>query len=92
MENTNDELEMEEVQVQQYCEELMNQIRGTEKEEVQLVINAPKMSALIYRPYVSHILTHLLKNAAEYTPAEGKITIEFKKRGQHKIEFHVSDT
>ena len=63
-----------------------------EQSEVQLVVNAPKMSALVYRPYVSHILTHLLKNAAEYTPAEGKITIEFKKRGQHKIEFHVSDT
>ena len=92
LENSDAELEMEEVQVHQFCEELMNQIRGTEQNEVQLVVNAPKMSALVYRPYVSHILVHLLKNAAEYTPAEGKITIEFKKRGQHKIEFHVSDT
>ena len=92
LENSNEELEMEEVHLQQFCEELMNQIRGTEQSGVQLVVNAPKMSALIYRPYVSHILIHLLKNAAEYTPAEGKITIEFKKRGQHKIEFHVSDT
>ena len=92
LENSDAELEMEEVQVHQFCEELMDQIRGTEQNEVQLVVNAPKMSALVYRPYVSHILVHLLKNAAEYTPAEGKITIEFKKRGQHKIEFHVSDT
>ena len=92
LENSDAELEMEEVQVHQFCEELMDQIRGTEQNEVQLVVNAPKMSALVYRPYVSHILAHLLKNAAEYTPAEGKITIEFKKRGQHKIEFHVSDT
>ena len=92
LENSDAELEMEEVQVHQFCEELMDQIRGTEQSEVQLVVNAPKMSALVYRPYVSHILAHLLKNAAEYTPAEGKITIEFKKRGQHKIEFHVSDT
>lgn len=92
LENNDQELEMEEVQMQQFCEELMNQIRGTEKQEVQLVVNAPKMNAIIYKPYVSHILTHLLKNAAEYTPEEGKITIEFKKRGQHKIEFHVSDT
>ena len=92
LENTNEELEMEEVQMQQFCEELMDQIRGTEQKDVQLVVNAPKMSAQIYRPYVSHILTHLLKNAAEYTPAEGKVTIDFKKRGQHKIEFHVSDT
>ena len=92
LENSDTEMEMEEIQVQQFCEELMSQIRGMEQPEVQLVVNAPKMSALIYRPYVSHILTHLLKNAAEYTPKEGKITLEFKKRGQHKIEFHVSDT
>ena len=92
LENSNEALEKEDVQMQQFCEEMMNQIRGTEKPEVQLVVNAPKMNASIYRPYVSHILTHLLRNAAEYTPAEGKITIDFKKRGQHKIEFHVSDT
>ena len=92
LENSDGELEMEEVQVHQFCEELMGQIQNAVQKDVQLVVNAPKMSAMIYRPYVSHILTHLLKNAAEYTPAEGKITIEFKKRGQHKIEFHVSDT
>lgn len=92
LENSDAEQEMEEVQVHQFCEELMGQIQNAVQKDVQLVVNAPKMSAMIYRPYVSHILTHLLKNAAEYTPAEGKITIEFKKRGQHKIEFHVSDT
>ena len=92
LENSDGELEMEEVQVHQFCEEMMGQIQNAVQKDVQLVVNAPKMSAMIYRPYVSHILTHLLKNAAEYTPAEGKITIEFKKRGQHKIEFHVSDT
>ena len=92
LENSDNEMEMEEVQVHQFCEEQIDQISSTVQKDVQLVVNAPKMSAMIYRPYVSHILTHLLKNAAEYTPAEGKITIEFKKRGQHKIEFHVSDT
>ena len=92
LENSDAEHEMEEVQVHQFCEEMMGQIQNAVQKDVQLVVNAPKMSAMIYRPYVSHILTHLLKNAAEYTPAEGKITIEFKKRGQHKIEFHVSDT
>ena len=92
LENSDAEQEMEEVQVHQFCEEMTGQIQNAVQKDVQLVVNAPKMSAMIYRPYVSHILTHLLKNAAEYTPAEGKITIEFKKRGQHKIEFHVSDT
>lgn len=92
LENSDGEVEKEEIQVNQFCEEIMDTIRGSEQKDVQLIVNAPKLSALIYRPYVSHILTHLLKNAAEYTPAEGKITLEFKKRGQHKIEFHVSDT
>ena len=92
LENSNTEMEMEDVQLQQFCEDMMDQIRGKVQKDVQLVVNAPKMSARLYRPYVTHILSHLLSNAAEYTPAEGKITLDFKKRGQHKIEFHVSDT
>lgn len=92
LENSNTETEMEDVQLQQFCEDMMDQIRGKVQKDVQLVVNAPKMSARLYRPYVTHILSHLLSNAAEYTPAEGKITLDFKKRGQHKIEFHVSDT
>jgi signal transduction histidine kinase len=50
------------------------------------------MSALINREYVSHILLHLLNNAAEYTPEGGSITIDFKKRSQHTHQFIVSDT
>ena len=92
LENSDAELEMEEVQVHQFCEELMDQIRGTEQSEVQLVVNAPKMSALVYRPYVSHILTHLLKNAAEYTPAEGKITIEAVPRNPRSDKRRWSGT
>jgi signal transduction histidine kinase len=41
---------------------------------------------------VSHILLHLLTNAAEYTPENGKITLDYKKRGQHTHQFLVSDT
>ena len=39
-----------------------------------------------------HILQHLLENAAIYTPANGKITLEYKKRGAHTHQFIVSDT
>ena len=50
------------------------------------------MNATIHKEYVTHILQHLLKNAAEYTPADGKITLDFKKRGPHTYQFLVSDT
>ena len=45
-----------------------------------------------YKPYVSHILSHLLRNAAIYTPAEGTVTLEFKKRGAHSYQFLVANT
>ena len=51
-----------------------------------------KMSANFYKPYVSHILSHLLRNAAIYTPAEGTVTLEFKKRGAHSYQFLVANT
>ena len=31
-------------------------------------------------------------NAAEYTPAGGSISLDFKKRGPHSYQFLVSDT
>ena len=92
LENATEPVEFEDVQVQQFCEGLMDQIRDTVKNDVTLTVNAPKMSVPMNREYVSHILSHLLANAAEYTPAEGKITLEYKKRGQHSHQFLVSDT
>jgi signal transduction histidine kinase len=41
---------------------------------------------------VSHLLLHLLNNAAEYTPEEGTISLEFKKRSAHTLQFLVSNT
>ena len=61
LENSMDEeVEMEEVQVAPFCESIMDTIRGKVKSNVTLHVNAPKMSALINKEYVSHILTHLL--------------------------------
>ena len=37
-------------------------------------------------------MLHLLENAAEYTPAGGKIWLDFKKRGAHTHQFIISDT
>ena len=93
IENSMDEeVEVEEVQVQQYCEGLLEQIRGEVKSGVVLKNNAPKMAAAINQEYVTHILLHLLHNAAEYTPADGTIVLDYKKRGAHTHQFLVSDT
>ena len=93
LDNTIDEpVELEEVSVPSFCEEVMSHINGKVKEGVTLTTNAPKMSASINKEYVSHILLHLLKNAAIYTPAGGTIVLEFKKRSAHTLQFLVSNT
>lgn len=91
LENSEEEVELEETSIQPFCEEIMNEIRGKVSTSVSLVVNAPKMSANINKEYVSHILRHLLQNAAEHSPNEGTITLDFKKRGPHTCQFLVSD-
>lgn len=90
--SSNKELETEEIQVQQFCESMTEGIRNQLKSDVTLSVNAPKMNVSINKEYVSHILLHLLANAAEYTPAGGNIWLDFKKRSPHKYQFMVSDT
>ena len=93
LENSMDEaVELEETQITPFCEGLMDQIRDKVKKDVVLHVNAPKMSADINKEYVSHLLLHLLNNAAEYTPEEGTISLEFKKRSAHTLQFLVSNT
>lgn len=87
-----DSIELEDVQVASFCESLAEQIRPKLKKDVNFTLNVPKMTAPFNREYVSHILTHLLSNAAEYTPEGGHITLDFKKRGPHTYQFLVSDT
>ncbi|SEW16138.1 Histidine kinase-, DNA gyrase B-, and HSP90-like ATPase [Prevotella aff. ruminicola Tc2-24] len=92
LENTAGEVELEETQVQPFCESLADKVRDKVKSGVTLTVNAPSMSAMINQDYVSHILLHLLNNAAEYTPEGGKIWLDYKKRGAHVHQFLVSDT
>ncbi len=87
-----EEVELEDIQVNQFCEGIMDQIRGKVSSDINLKVDAPKMSAKIHKEYVTHILTHLLTNAVAHTPAEGHITLEFKKRGAHTHQFLVSNT
>ncbi len=93
LENSDDaELELEEIKLPEYCEGLMEEIRNQVKRDVNLTVNVPKMSATFYKPYVTHILKHLLRNAAQYAPAEGTIWLEFKKRGAHTFQFLVANS
>lgn len=85
-------IELEDTLLPPFCEGLMDQIRNKVKNEVTLTVNAPKMSAKINKEYVSHILIHLLENAAEYTPEGGTIWLDYKKRGAHVHQFLVSNT
>ena len=90
--SSSEEVELDDTQLLPFCENLMEQIRGKVKKNVTLTVNVPKMSANINKEYVSHILLHLLHNAAEYTPQDGKIELDFKKRSAHKFQFLVSNT
>lgn len=84
--------EMEEKNIANFCEEMMDNIRGKVKEGVTLNVNAPKLSIKIAPEPLEHLLLHLLENAAYYTPAEGKIWLDFKKRGAHTHQFIITDT
>lgn len=92
LENRTEPVDVEETQMQSFCKDLIEQVRDKVKAGVNLTVNAPNLSANINREYVSHILLHLLTNAAEYTPANGTVSLEFKKRGPHAYQFLVSDT
>ena len=93
LENSIDEeVELEDVQLTSFCEGLMDDIREKVKSGVTLKVNVPNMSAKINKEYVSHILLHLLNNAAIYTPSDGTIWLDYKKRGAHVHQFLVSDT
>lgn len=87
-----DSIDCEEVQVTPFCETLMDEIRNKVKSNVKLNVNALKLSAKFNKEYVTHILRHLLANAAKYTPEAGSITLEYKKRGAHKFQFIVTNS
>lgn len=92
LENSTEEIAFENTVIPPFCEKIMDSIRDKVQPRVQLNVNASKMSVEINRDYVTHILTHLLENAAIYTPAGGTISLEFKKRGPHSCQFLVTDT
>ena len=92
LENSDEEVEMEELNINKFCEELMEPIRAKAKNDVTLTVNAPKMTLTTNKEYVAHILNHLLENALQYVNEEGTVVLEYKKRGAHSHQFLVSNT
>ena len=84
--------EMQEKNIATFCETVMDRMKGKTQEDVSLTVNAPKLNVKISPEHLERILLHLLENAAEYTPAGGKIWLDFKKRGAHTHQFIISDT
>lgn len=84
--------EMEERNISAFCDSVAKKMEGKMAEGVNFVVNAPKLGMKLNADMLEHILLHLLGNAAHFTPAGGKITLEYKKRGAHTHQFVVSDT
>ena len=84
--------EMEERNIAFFCDSVAKKMEGKMADGVNFVVNAPKLSMKLNADMLERILLHLLGNAAYFTPAGGKITFEYKKRGAHTHQFVVSDT
>lgn len=93
LENHLDEgCEMQEQDMGVLCNEMMKRIEGKTQPDVTRSVNAPKLRVPVCTELLEQVLGHLLDNAAIYTPAGGRITLEFKKRGAHTHQFIVSNT
>ena len=93
LENTIDQpVELADVQLTPFCNELVDAIKSKVNTGVTVKTNVPALSVNMNKEYVQHILQHLLTNAAIYTPKDGTIWLDYKKRGAHVHQFLVSNT
>ena len=93
LENTIDEdVEKADVQLTPFCNDLTESIKSKVQAGVTVKTNVPALSVNMNKEYVQHILQHLLTNAAIYTPKDGTIWLDYKKRGAHVHQFLVSNT
>lgn len=88
----NEPYELEDVNIINFCDELVREVTPYLAPDVTLAVNAPKMTGRFNAEATASILSHLLFNAARHTPAGGKITIEYKKRGAKSSQFIITDT
>ena len=83
--------ELSEINVGTFCENVMDKVKEYIKQDVTSSVNAPKLQVKTNEEQLERILLYLLKNAAFYTD-QGRISLEFKKRGAHTHQFIVTDT
>ena len=83
--------ELSEINVGTFCENVMDKVKEYIKQDVTSSVNAPKLQVKTNKEQLERILLYLLKNAAFYTE-QGRINLEFKKRGAHTYQFIVTDT
>lgn len=83
---------LEETNLDTFCETIVAKVRPLVRPRVTITFNGTKGYALINPQEVGKILTHLLENAAKYTPEGGKITLSYKKRGAKVNQFIVTDS
>ena len=82
----------EDVNMATFLEEIADEIRPRLAPGVTLTVNAPKMATPVAPDQLRLVLLHLLNNAAIHTPEGGRITVDFKKRGPHNIQFIITDS
>lgn len=83
---------LEDVNLDTFCETIVAKIRPLVKSRVVVTLSGTKGYARIDPTEVEKILTHLLENAAKYTPEGGKITLAYRKRGAKIHQFIVTDS
>lgn len=83
--------EMSDINASIFCEEIMEKVKTNINAEITASVNAPKLQVKTNKEQLEHILLHLLQNAAYHTQ-EGRISLDFKKRGAHTHQFIVTDT
>ena len=69
--------EMREININTFCESVMDKIKSGLKPDIATAVNAPKLSVKTNPEQLERILLHLLNNAAEFTPEGGKIWLDF---------------
>ena len=84
--------ELEDVQIDKFCQEIVDEVKPQFKEGVTFHMDVARGVAKIDAPEVKKILTHLLENAAKYTPEKGRVSLTYKKRGAKVHQFIVADS
>ncbi|MDR0349647.1 MAG: sensor histidine kinase [Tannerella sp.] len=82
---------VKDVNVNKFCENIMQKISPEIKKGVEGIVSAPRISIKTNTDALEQILVYLLRRSAKQT-AYGKIILEFKKRNAHTGQFIITDT